>query len=208
MQLKTKLLSQWTLPAVVLLLVGLIISVEGTCASHDNNDSSNSATISSVTCQDSASTNNNNNNNNSIESNSVNQHINNTNKVPSDCQDKTSQCEYWAEVGECKDNPTYMSSRCPRSCQSCPDQLEEILMYGIDLGERQLLTSSVFTDVTQQDSTDRIVAARDYVTNLKLHQDIMELCVNKDESCTIWAMAGECDKNPMYSKYKTQTTCL
>jgi hypothetical protein len=180
--------------------------LEGTCTSPDNNNNNidhDGRNTNSVTCHDSATSHDNNTSSSSSSSNGntlASQDDDVSNKIPSDCQDKTSQCDYWTEVGECQDNPTFMKTRCPRSCQMCPDQLEEILTYGSDLGERQLLTSSIFQTVTQQESVDLIVTVREYIKNLKLHKDIMDMCVNKDESCTIWAIAGECDKNPIYSK--------
>lgn len=169
---------------VWILLVGLLAldhstALEATCAAQD-----------SGTCQDSV-------NNTSI-SNS-----NSSTDDSSDCQDKTSQCSYWKEVGECEDNRNFMKKRCPRSCNLCPEQLNDDLKHGTDLGEWQLWTGTAFKSVTEQETRDRIVASREYVKNLKLNKEILtKFCVNKDESCTIWAVAGECDKNPMYSEYQ------
>ena len=36
------------------------------------------------------------------------------------CQDQENDCAYWATVGECENNPTYMTKFCPSSCGKCP----------------------------------------------------------------------------------------
>ncbi|KAG7369083.1 procollagen-proline,2-oxoglutarate-4-dioxygenase [Nitzschia inconspicua] len=173
-----------------ILVVGLLAlecstALEGTCTAQESNMGTcvNSASNSSATSSGSSSS-------------------------SSDCQDKTSQCSYWKEVGECKDNRAFMAKRCPRSCHLCPDQLQDDLVHGVDLGERQLFTSVNFPDVTEQESLDRIVATREYVQNLHLNEEIKTFCINKNDGCTIWAVAGECDKNPMYMKTHCSPACM
>ncbi|XRA97883.1 prolyl 4-hydroxylase [Pycnococcus provasolii] len=39
----------------------------------------------------------------------------------SPCKDGNSECEMWAEDGECKKNPGYMSSQCRLSCDTCSE---------------------------------------------------------------------------------------
>jgi ShK domain-like len=36
-----------------------------------------------------------------------------------DCVDKVPQCLFWAQKGECVNNPVYMAKSCPQSCELC-----------------------------------------------------------------------------------------
>ena len=40
------------------------------------------------------------------------------------CRDQESHCTAWAERGECKINPGYMSVVCARACRTCPEMAE------------------------------------------------------------------------------------
>mmetsp|Transcript_126968 Transcript_126968/g.353615 ORF Transcript_126968/g.353615 Transcript_126968/m.353615 type:complete len:301 (+) Transcript_126968:109-1011(+) len=35
------------------------------------------------------------------------------------CRDNDPNCAYWASIGECRNNPNYMLTGCPRSCGQC-----------------------------------------------------------------------------------------
>ena len=35
------------------------------------------------------------------------------------CTDDNHSCEYWASIGECSENPDYMTVNCKRSCKIC-----------------------------------------------------------------------------------------
>ncbi len=36
------------------------------------------------------------------------------------CQDRNTECGYWASIGECQKNEPYMLVQCKRSCSQCP----------------------------------------------------------------------------------------
>ena len=112
-----------------------------------------------------------------------------------ECQDNHKQCSYWHGVGECHDNKEFMESRCPRICRLCPDQVEEDLERGVDMGVPQKLWSNKF-DVDEDQTEEIILAAREYLENLDLHHDIKMKCRNYEKLCAVWAVAGECDANP------------
>merc|ERR1712121_546014 len=38
---------------------------------------------------------------------------------PSNCVDKHSRCQEWADRGECKINPRYMLNMCKKACKVC-----------------------------------------------------------------------------------------
>lgn len=121
------------------------------------------------------------------------------NNNDNDCQDKSKHCEYWAQVNECVTNRPFMLQRCPRSCELCDDQVNTYLQTGLDLGVEQRLSSKKFK-VTKTQTEAKIVESRQYIQNLHLHEDIIDLCKNQEKSCTVWAVAGECEKNPNFSK--------
>jgi prolyl 4-hydroxylase len=52
-------------------------------------------------------------------------------------------------------------------------------------------------------------SARDYIDSMrgKLPTPVLDLCKNEHESCTIWAMQGECDANPTYMKKSCAPVC-
>uniref|UniRef100_A0A915L167 ShKT domain-containing protein n=1 Tax=Romanomermis culicivorax TaxID=13658 RepID=A0A915L167_ROMCU len=38
---------------------------------------------------------------------------------PNDCQDNHPLCKFWGSIGECNNNPSYMSLACPDTCFTC-----------------------------------------------------------------------------------------
>jgi hypothetical protein len=111
------------------------------------------------------------------------------------CQDNHKQCGYWQSVGECKDNKEFMETRCPRSCRVCPDQIEEDLERGADMGVPQKLWSNKF-NVDEDQTEETILAAREYMKNMDLHEEVKTNCRNYEKMCAVWAVHGECDANP------------
>lgn len=147
------------------------------------------------------------------------------NDEDNDCQDEHQKCFDWAQIGECDANPGYMLKGCRRSCLRCADQVEELarqieakkkkirvwtnyeLEVAADMGEEQLLENDTF-NISVEQSTARIMAARDHIKNAGLSDDLTEFCKNKHESCTAWAVAGECEKNPKYMKKDCPAACM
>jgi hypothetical protein len=70
-------------------------------------------------------------------------------------------------------------------------------LYGTDFGEPQTL-EHLAVQVLEKDSIKRIRESREYRKGLDRDKGLMDLCKNKHESCTVWAIAGECTKNPGY----------
>ena len=44
-----------------------------------------------------------------------------TTKRPAQCVDLVEHCEYWARIGECSKNPSYMHVNCKLSCHVCSE---------------------------------------------------------------------------------------
>lgn len=39
--------------------------------------------------------------------------------IDDQCEDKNENCTWWAEIGECENNPGFLMSNCPKSCNVC-----------------------------------------------------------------------------------------
>jgi ShK domain-like len=79
------------------------------------------------------------------------------------------------------------------------DSGEADLRLGADLGEPQAL-EDLEHYVLEIDTAKRIRKSREYMKDLEMDQALLDLCINKHRSCTVWAVAGECTKNPGYMK--------
>lgn len=42
------------------------------------------------------------------------------------CSDYHRLCSYWAEKGQCDENPFWMRPQCQKSCLSCGETLEDV----------------------------------------------------------------------------------
>lgn len=77
---------------------------------------------------------------------------------------------------------------------------------GTDLGVAQALSTELWDDVMS--ASARIRESRRYLETTKLKRGIKELCRNKHEHCTLWALVGECEDNPKYMKQKCAPACF
>ena len=143
----------------------------------------------------------------------------------SSCQDGHPKCLQWAQVGECDNNPGYMLNNCRRSCLQCPDQADELarhlaekkkperiwssaeLEVAADMGVKQNLVNDNFK-ITEEQSSARIIAARQNIQNGGFDNELLEICKNEHEDCTTWAVAGECEKNKKYMLVSCAPACL
>lgn len=114
----------------------------------------------------------------------------------SDCQDDHPKCRQWADIGECNKNPKFMHKHCERSCLQCPDQREELrkkkgqwsdeeLRVAADMGVEQRLENIDF-QVTAEQTSERILVARESLQTSGLDEALIDLCRNMHEDCTTW----------------------
>lgn len=123
---------------------------------------------------------------NTEESSSSSQDETCSNNSDASCQDNkpaSNECPFWAKNGECEKNPTYMTVECRKSCGICTD----------NAGVAQTRTSD-FHKVTTDQTTRRLEETQTYLQSIK--PELKALCKNENELCTVWAVAGECEKNP------------
>ncbi|KAL3905229.1 MAG: hypothetical protein SGARI_004564 [Bacillariaceae sp.] len=98
-----------------------------------------------------------------------------------------------------------MEERCPRSCRRCPDQVEEDLWYAMDMGVEQKLWSEIL-DVSEEETDELILAAREYMKTVDLPEELRADCRNEEPECALWAAIGECESNAIL--YRMHTNAL
>ena len=117
------------------------------------------------------------------------------------CVDNHTNCDFWAEKGECESNPSYMLTNCRKSCGVCPKAqvkqapttrilnesdaiLEESKKYGVKQraeGERKGLTFARLEDAVAYMESEQVV---------HLPKKVQESCQNRHELCAFWAVIG------------------
>jgi hypothetical protein len=61
---------------------------------------------------------------------------NNRGYIEEPCEDEDELCSFWAEEGECEENPNYMHSHCSKACGTCRMSAPFTELYG----ERQFFS--------------------------------------------------------------------
>ena len=111
------------------------------------------------------------------------------------CVDETEECAYWAESGQCEENPSYMLNNCLISCGVCA---------GPTVNTTDATTAStsttqkLFTATTS--STTAIPTTTTATTTTRA-------CVDESDSCPIWAQTGQCEMNPEYMLNNCLISC-
>jgi hypothetical protein len=97
-----------------------------------------------------------------------------------------------------------MMVQCQKSCYVCGDQ--EYDGDGSDFGVPQRLGDRDFM-TTEQSVRHRLSMAYRYLQNVDVPANIKTQCVNEHADCTNWAVAGECDANPVWMKKECAASC-
>jgi len=110
------------------------------------------------------------------------------------CKDKADECPFWASVGECEKNPTYMKVHCAISCDTCewadfgkrckrdPNAVPAVLP-----GELERTFSSLETDATITPLQPRVLSRDPWVV-------VFDSFLTADESDAILAVARREDE--------------
>lgn len=75
------------------------------------------------------------------------------------------------------------------------DKPTDDVAQGLDLGTLQTLQSVAYL-VKEEETRQRILDSRAYMEKTTVPAELKQLCENKHELCTIWALSGECEANP------------
>ena len=81
------------------------------------------------------------------------------------------------------------------------------LSQGTDFGAAQKVEHESHRKIAVADVVQRMESTREYMKNTQVTKDIKDMCRNTDEMCTLWALAGECSKNPKYMKKSCAPAC-
>lgn len=123
----------------------------------------------------------------------------------STCEDKrpAAKCSNWTNSGECFKNPAWMAKECPKSCELCSTQT------GADMGKPQIMSiDSERLKATKSEVLELFQKARDYLKSQEVKKELKGICRNKSDRCAIWAVNGECTKNPTFMRKQCAPLCL
>eukprot|EP00339_Tiarina_fusa_P009549 CAMPEP_0117006418 /NCGR_PEP_ID=MMETSP0472-20121206/6654_1 /TAXON_ID=693140 ORGANISM="Tiarina fusus, Strain LIS" /NCGR_SAMPLE_ID=MMETSP0472 /ASSEMBLY_ACC=CAM_ASM_000603 /LENGTH=452 /DNA_ID=CAMNT_0004707879 /DNA_START=465 /DNA_END=1823 /DNA_ORIENTATION=- len=143
------------------------------------------------------------------------------------CVDDHENCAFWAESGECTNNPKYMKVNCAKSCNSCTKKPKPTVpnratlgASSTEVGEEDKL--AIVTDSakygTQQTADGSewkqtlvlVQATSEYMESEQvtaLPSKIRDNCKNQNELCSFWAIIGECEKNKSFMKVNCAPAC-
>lgn len=120
-----------------------------------------------------------------------------------DCDDLYYDCVDWAKGGYCEENPIYMSVNCRLSCGEC----NEIDVY---MGEKQIIgdekdhgleTLELYKQSILYKKNEIVAKPDEHNINVQYN------CLNHHESCTWWALTGECENNPDFMNINCGPSC-
>lgn len=127
--------------------------------------------------------------------------------VDPSCMDGHEQCEFWASVGECEKNPTYMLNHCVKSCAVCKPgnaartATEQRLLDEVDSSILSKTTAFGNTQTADGDKKEITMKVVEEMLDYMEHSDdfktlpdkIKKECKNRNELCSFWAAIGECE---------------
>lgn len=136
------------------------------------------------------------------------------------CEDDHEKCKFWANEGECENNPKYMLRSCKKSCGICTDPVEtkvttktdpnedvaRMLRKTIEFGETQRVDGNS-KEKTLQNIRDMIFYMESSEEFLSLDSKVQHNCKNKNELCSFWAAIGECEANIAFMKVQCAPAC-
>ncbi|KAK7862073.1 hypothetical protein R5R35_011492 [Gryllus longicercus] len=116
---------------------------------------------------------------------------------PHTCSDNSHLCRYWANIGECQKNPTWMRVNCPVSCKECGtcSNYNKLCVPWAERGEC-IKNPSYMTIYCAE-------ACRSCKTSSTETSD----CINQNKYCEAWARDGQCQINPSYMLKFCKKSC-
>jgi prolyl 4-hydroxylase len=124
--------------------------------------------------------------------------------------DESGKCETWAQQGECEANPDYMLQRCKQSCLTW-HQDRDAVAKGIGIGVLQVVTNH-HNESESYLAKQLIQKSIESMEKLKsenlISNELLNSCRNNHKDCTLWALRGECEKNPGYMYANCAPACL
>ena len=125
------------------------------------------------------------------------------------CVDKSEDCSYWSEMGECEGNPAFMLKDCCKSCNevvtSGPNKSDNV-DEDDGLGVPQLIVNYHESEI--EDIIKQAVAYMKEIVNVDpKYEPVRDKCRNNNEHCSFWALDGGCFDNPKYMNKECAPAC-
>jgi hypothetical protein len=112
------------------------------------------------------------------------------------CTNEDEECDFWAEEGECEENPDYMLIHCSRACGTCMEYVAGTDQYG----ELQQYFSKEADFVLEHMEKMHRYMTEEVLVDDEKFGNVRERCLNRHTDCMRWAAANECVNNPNYMK--------
>lgn len=133
------------------------------------------------------------------------------------CTDLRDDCPTWAAAGECYNNSAYMTFHCPVSCHTCTlPRISQTPLFSSKVIPQTLKTGWEFPNAIGRKWGEPQILSNQDDDNLLQHETILQLleqpplslhCRNRHFNCTMWALDGECEKNPAYMHTHCAPVC-
>ena len=120
------------------------------------------------------------------------------------CVDSNDACEFWASMGECGANPTYMNEFCTRSCNGCggssgPSEPTRRPTRRPTRKPTRKPTRQPTRKPTKAKPTRKPTRKPTGNKPTEGSGDTAAApCFDRNEGCEFWASNGECGRNPTY----------
>ncbi|KAK3873144.1 hypothetical protein Pcinc_021824 [Petrolisthes cinctipes] len=110
-----------------------------------------------------------------------------------DCEDTNSECSYWAAMGECDNNPAWMSRNCRTSCIKCD-------YSAVCEDEHRDCNFWAQHDQCEENDVWMSVHCRHSCGHC-------DKCRDTNWECESWAGQEECERNPLYMAQFCRKSC-
>jgi len=139
------------------------------------------------------------------------------------CDDDDGRCQFWADNGECENNPSYMLNSCRKACRTCviPDRSnkegrsEDVFDIEVEYGTGYLLfvkgEPQRIQGNNEQETRNMVLKTMTYMRDVVMPDrkldNIRKDCINRHKLCAFWAVLGECEANPSYMTLQCAPSC-
>lgn len=125
--------------------------------------------------------------------------------VDSNCRDEDELCAFWAQEGECQNNPGYMLTSCAKSCNTCKVVVAPKEGYGSAYGVAQECEGDDQLELVQ--AVERMDKYMSEEVSKPEYDKVRSECKNRNKLCVFWAHIGECEANPSFMLIQCAPAC-
>jgi len=149
-----------------------------------------------------------------------------TREVVESCRNNEALCSYWAIIGECDVNMSFMTKECAPACKSCEKIGISIRLTETDVSSNDTVAlmmndiqefgvAQTVSGDREQDTLVNVYETVQYMKNIvhaqnpthNMTREVIESCRNNEAMCSYWAVMGECDVNPSFMAKKCAPAC-